>query len=66
MSKEKIAEEYFEQGIANAKKGEYDRAIENYNKAIELKPDDAEAYYNRGIAYKNKGEYDRTIENYIK
>ena len=32
-------------------KGAYDLAIEDYNTAIQLKPDLAEAYHNRGEAW---------------
>jgi len=45
-------------------KSEYDKAIEDYNKEIELKPDYADAYINRGLALNNKGEYDKAIGNY--
>ena len=38
--------------------------MENYNEAIELKPDFAEAYNNRGGAYRNKGESDLAIKDY--
>jgi tetratricopeptide (TPR) repeat protein len=31
--------------------GQYDQAIADYTKAIELNPRDADAYYNRGNAY---------------
>ena len=34
----------------------YDNAITDFDKAIELKPD--YAYHNRGTAYYKKGEYD--------
>ncbi|MDR1602709.1 MAG: tetratricopeptide repeat protein [Tannerella sp.] len=54
--KQKQAKEYFQRGYAYYYKGDYDKAIESYHKAIELKPDYAEAYYNQGNAYKNKGE----------
>ena len=47
-------------------KGEYDRAIQDYDKAIELNPNDAEAYNNRGVAYENKEEYDRAIQDFDK
>ncbi len=47
-------------------KGEYDRAIADYDKAIALKPKYADFYNNRGIAYDKKGEYDRAIADYDK
>ena len=45
------AEAYYNRGIAYGDKGEYDKAIEDYSKAIELNPEYAEAYNNRGNAY---------------
>ena len=47
-------------------KGAYDRAIEDFNKAIALNQADATAYSNRGNAYRDKGEPDRAIEDYNK
>ncbi|MBE9592403.1 MAG: tetratricopeptide repeat protein, partial [Proteobacteria bacterium] len=45
---------------AEALKGIGDgRAIEDYNKSIELDPNYADAYNNRGIAYRNLKEYER-------
>ena len=41
-------------GVANLKKGEYDRAIENLNQAIKLDPDYASAFANRAEAYQKK------------
>ena len=41
-----------------------DRAIADYNLAIQLKPDFAEAYDKRGNAYADKGENDRAIADY--
>ena len=49
-------------GVAYRAKGNYDKAIECYQKAIELNPDLAKAYYNMGVAYYAKGNFDQTIE----
>ena len=49
-----------------AKKGQYDQAISDFNKALEISPRDAKAYSNRGIAYKKKGQYDQAISDYNK
>ena len=44
----------------------YDRAIDDYNKAIELAPEDAGVYFNMGKSYQKLGQYDRSIANYSK
>jgi tetratricopeptide (TPR) repeat protein len=46
--------------------GEYDKALSDYNKAIELLPRYAKAYNNRGYIYRKKGEYDHAIADYSK
>ena len=47
-----------------AHRGEYDRAIQDYDQALRLDPNLAEAYHDRGRAYLYKGEYDRAIQDY--
>src|SRR4051812_27837907 len=51
-------------GWAYYRKGDYDHAIQDYNEAIQLKPDYAFAFNNRGLAYSGKRDYDRAIDNY--
>ena len=41
-------------GVAYDSKGQYDQAIADYNKALEINPKSAIAYTNPGIAYYNK------------
>jgi tetratricopeptide (TPR) repeat protein len=42
-------------------KGEFDRAIDALEKAIELKPDFAEAWYNKGITFSVMGRVEEEI-----
>ena len=44
-------------------RGDYRRALDACNAAIELDPTYAHAYYNRGLAYLNMAIYDRAIED---
>ena len=53
-------------GAAYANKGQIDKAIVDYDKAIELKPKLTLAYDNRGLAFFQKGQYDRAIADYRK
>ena len=65
-TKENIDTAYYKRGNAYSHKGEYDRAIEDFGKAIALNPKYAKAYINRGNAYYHKGEYDRATKDYDK
>jgi tetratricopeptide (TPR) repeat protein/serine/threonine protein kinase len=55
---------HIQRGADYARKGDYDRAIDEYTQAIRLRPDDAGAFYSRGDAYNGKGDYDRAIEDF--
>ena len=57
------ATEFNNRGIIYGKKGQYDQAISDFNKAIEINPRYAEAFYNRGIIYGKKGQYDQAISD---
>jgi tetratricopeptide (TPR) repeat protein len=46
------------------KEGKNKEAIDNYSKAISLKPDYAPAYSNRGVAYVNIRQYRMAVEDY--
>ncbi len=45
-------------------KGLFNRAIQDYDQAIRLKPDSVFAYISRGVAYNDKGLYDWAIRDY--
>lgn len=52
---QECAETYYNRGLAHSKKGELDKAIADYTKAIELKPDFADAYYHRSKTWLHLG-----------
>ena len=55
---------YNNRGLAYDDKGEYDRAIEDFDQAIRLDPTAAETFNNRGVARSHKGQFDRAIGDY--
>lgn len=58
---------YFQnQANAHFVKGDYDLAVVNYNKSIELNPKDATSYLSRGFAYYNTKFYELAIADYTK
>ncbi|OHE57632.1 MAG: hypothetical protein A2Z47_13215 [Thermodesulfovibrio sp. RBG_19FT_COMBO_42_12] len=65
-SAEETVDKALKHGNSYYHKGEYDKAVEEYSKAIALNPNYAEAYSNRGAAYNEKGQYDKAIEDSIK
>ena len=44
----------------------FEKAIEDYTKAIEINPKHAEAYFIRGNIFKKRDMYDKAIEDYTK
>ena len=56
---QECAETYYNRGLAHSKKGELKLAIENYTKAIALKPDYADAFYKRSKAWLHLGELEK-------
>ena len=64
--RQKTAEEHYDSGIAYHRAGEHQKAIEEYNKAIELDPEFVKAYATRGVAYYHLGKHQRTIEDCTK
>ena len=56
--------DWFKEGNDWRDKGEFLKAIECYDEAIRLKPDDAAAYNNKGVALSALGRKEEAIECY--
>ena len=59
-----LAKAYYSRGTEYASQGAYDRAITDYNMAVQLDPKHVSAYYNRALAWSAKGESDRALADY--
>ena len=55
---------YANRGLAWSRKGDLDRAIADYDQAINLYPNNVPVYNNRAIAWEAKGDLDRAIADY--
>ena len=62
----KRADTFLNRGILYAKLGQYDRAIADYDEAIQLSPNLAVTFTRRGFALRFIGQYDRAIADYRK
>ncbi len=57
---------YFERGSIYLDQKNYEKAIESFTKAIELKGNEAETYTKRAFSYFNIKKYDEALRDYIK
>lgn len=56
---------YYNRALVWRKKREYDKAIADLNRALQLKPEDALIYYRRGSNWADKGyNYEKAISDY--
>lgn len=51
-------------GVSYDNEGQYDKAISNYGKVIEMNPKFYQAYNTRGGVYYKKGQYDQAISDF--
>ena len=56
----------FSMGNHSYELGDYAKAIEQFNIAIQISPDFGEAYNNRGLIYFDQGEYDKAWTDFDK
>ena len=57
---------YLRGGAYFDKKGDYDQAIADFSRAIDLNPDNAEYWHDRGAAHFLKGDYKQAIADYAR
>lgn len=68
-SNKKFADKYYEQGLVFYQSMEYERAIDDFAKALEINPKDREnhkVYYMRGKSYLQNRQYDPAINDFTK
>jgi len=58
------AEEWFEEGLAKSKGGDYSQAIADFTVALDIAPEYTDAYIQRGIAWDKQEDFDRAIPDY--
>jgi tetratricopeptide (TPR) repeat protein len=63
-AKENLAIAYSNRGNSFLRRGQNDKAIQDYGQAIALDPRFVDAYRNRGAAYFNTGAYDKALPDY--
>lgn len=59
-----LAQQYNSRGMSIARQGNNKQAIEQYNRALELNPNDPATYINRGVAYHKLGDTDAALKDY--
>ncbi len=63
-SESKDAKFYNNRGVAYGEKGQYDQAISDFNRALEINPRYQKAYSNRGTTYRLMRQFDRAISDF--
>ena len=61
-----LSVDYLNRGVVWANKGDWDKAIIDYSKALEINSEHVMVYNNRGNAWAEKGDLDQAIADYAK
>jgi tetratricopeptide (TPR) repeat protein len=62
----KTAQEYYNSGLAKEDSQQFESAIEDYNEAIKLDPENADYFNQRGITKDKLKDYKGAIEDFDK
>jgi tetratricopeptide (TPR) repeat protein len=62
----KTATAYLSRGLVHSNRLDHDRAISDFNRAIELDPSRAEFFLARGARYHNRGRYKPAVEDFTR
>ena len=65
-SKEKQAEKHFKKGFAYQNQGDLDKALQEYQKALQLNPNYTQVYTNVGTVHLKKKDYHKAIQQFKK
>jgi tetratricopeptide (TPR) repeat protein len=65
-NKQKQTEKHFKKGFQYQAQGNLNKALEEYQRALELNPRYVQVYTNLGTVYLGMKDYDRAIENFKK
>jgi tetratricopeptide (TPR) repeat protein len=57
------AVDWSEKGHAKFNRGKHDQAVQDYNRAIELNPNQAVSYYNRARVYSRQERHEQALQD---
>jgi tetratricopeptide (TPR) repeat protein len=64
LTRDEAIEKYSKQGLTHFDDGDFEAAIADLTKAIELSPNSAEFHFSRGFVYHEAGELEQALANY--
>ena len=64
LEKSELAKAYYTRGLEWATQGNHERALADFDLAVNLDPKLPSIYYNRALSLSEKGEHDRAIVDY--
>ena len=64
LSSSRLVTTLYNRGLAYQLRGDVDRAIQDFDRVIALRPESPKALYNRGVARQETGEFDLAIRDF--